>query len=665
MNKPESANLKPFVSSLTDDGRYRLLVEAVTDYAIYMLDPTGIVASWNAGAQRFKGYEEKEIIGHHFSEFYTEEDRASGRPAQALATATDEGRFEGQGWRIRKDGTRFWAHAVIDAIRDPSGKLVGFAKITRDLTERRAAEETLRQSEEQFRLLVQSLIDYSLYMLTPDGKVGSWNAGAERIKGYAPNEIIGQHFSRFYTEEDREKGMPQIALETAAREGRFEKEGWRVRKDGTRFWANVVIDAIRDPSGALLGFGKITRDITERRENALALERTREALYQSQKMEAVGQLTGGIAHDFNNLLTAILGSLELARKRVASDPVASRLIDNAVRGAQRGAALTQRMLAFSRRQELKLEPTDIPALVRGMSELLERSLGPSVMIETRFPLGLDRVMIDASQLEMALLNLSVNARDAMPEGGVIILAAHPLRIIAAEGGLAPGSYICLSLSDNGEGMDDATVAHAIEPFFTTKGVGKGTGLGLSMVHGFAEQSGGRLTLKSRKGTGTTVELCLPIARKAPPSPAVGAGDQLPKKALAPPHRPLKVLVVDDDSLVLINLAAMMEDLGHSVIEANSAQEALNALRTETGIDLVVTDQAMPRMTGLQLIAEIEANWPEVPTILASGYADLTTKIDPTQSRLTKPFLQYDLEQAVEGAMRRDADRRVVKFSSPP
>ena len=410
---------------MSDDGRYRLLVEAVTDYAIYMLDPTGIVTSWNPGAQRFKGYLPAEIIGQHFSRFYMEEDQKAGLPARALETARREGKFECEGWRVRKDGTRFWAYVVIDPIRDPSGEIVGFAKITRDLTERREAEQALKASDDQFRLLVQGVTDYAIYLLDKEGRVTNWNPGAQRIKGYLSDEIIGRHFSQFYTDEDRKAGEPQRALETAEREGRFEKEGWRVRKDGSRFWAHVVIDPIRDDRGEILGYAKITRDITERRDAQQKLEKTREALFQSQKMDAIGQLTGGIAHDFNNLLMAVLGSLELMRKRLPDDPKLGALLENAVQGAQRGTTLTQRMLAFARRQELNQESVDIPELVRGMTDLLQRSLGPTVGIETRFPLVLKPIRTDANQLEMALLNLAVNARDAMPDGGQIVIAARP------------------------------------------------------------------------------------------------------------------------------------------------------------------------------------------------------------------------------------------------
>ena len=640
------------VASLPDDDRYRMLIEAVNDYAIYMLDPDGYISSWNPGARRFKGYEESEILGEHFSRFYTEADREGGLPRRALEIAAREGKFEGEGWRCRKDGTRFWAYVVIDPIKDASGNLLGFAKITRDLTERKLAEEALRKSEEQFRLLVQGVTDYAIYMLTPDGQVSSWNAGAERIKGYRPEEIIGQHFSRFYTEEDRQAGASRIALETAAREGRFEKEGWRIRKDGSRFVAHVVIDPIRAPDGTILGFAKITRDITGRRETERALQEAREALFQSQKMDAIGQLTGGVAHDFNNLLMAVLGSLELLRKRLPADPKMTRLIDNAIQGAQRGTALTQRMLAFARRQELKPAQIDVADLVSGMTDLLHSSLGAIAQIQTDIPRGLRKVLVDPNQLELAILNLAVNARDAMPDGGSIFIAAREEKVVNAPD-LKAGRYVCLSVTDEGCGMDEATQQRALEPFFTTKGVGKGTGLGLSMVHGMLDQSGGKLVLKSRKDEGTTVELWLPVA-------TTGSGhvpeEEPDLSELDRRDGPLVILAVDDDPLVLLNTAAMLEDLGHTVLEATSGKQALDIIRRDGGVDLVITDQAMPHMTGSDLAAAIRDERPDLPIILATGYAELPPGADKGLPKLSKPFRQQQLADAIVKVLAPEAPR---------
>ncbi|MBW8708749.1 MAG: PAS domain S-box protein [Alphaproteobacteria bacterium] len=630
--------------SPAESARYRVLVEAITDYAVYMLDPTGIVNSWNAGAQRFKGYKPEEIIGQHFSRFYTAEDRASGLPARALRISAQEGKFEAEGWRVRKDGSRFWAHVVIDPIRDEAGKLVGFAKVTRDLSERRATEEALRRSEEQFRLLVQGVTDYAIYMLSPEGIVTNWNPGARRIKGYSPEEIIGKHFSNFYTPEDRAAGMPARALATAAKEGKFEAEGWRLRKDGSRFWAHVVIDPIRDQNGALTGFAKITRDITERKATQESLERAREALFQSQKMDAIGQLTGGVAHDFNNLLMAVLGSLELLRKRLPDDPAQLRLLDNAIQGARRGATLTQRMLSFARRQELDVHPLDVAGLVRGMADLLERTLGKDVDLRTEFSPGLPLAIADDNQLELALLNLCVNARDAMRGGGRIVIAAREEEIdLRHASGLPPGKYVCLSVTDTGEGMDQETLARATEPFFTTKGVGKGTGLGLSMVHGMAEQMGGRLILHSKPGEGTTAEIWLPSATSA----ARARQEAVPAPEPPAGRRRLKVLAVDDDLLVLFNTVAMLEDLGHEVVEAGSGPEALEHLARQS-FDLVITDQSMPRMSGTQLIEAIARDWPDLKVILATGYAELPDGVQVKVPKLNKPFNERDLKKVLAG-----------------
>ena len=628
------------------DGRYRLLVDAITDYAIYMLDPAGRVSSWSMGARRLKGYEEDEILGQHFSRFYTEEDRTLGIPDIALRTATSTGRFEAEGIRIRKSGERFPAHVVIDAIRDSQGKLIGFAKMTRDLSERRMAEQVLRRQEEQFRILVQGVTDYAIYMLDPDGLVSSWNAGAQRIKGYMPEEIIGQHFSRFYTDEDKAAGLPLTALTTAAHEGRFEKEGWRVRKDGTRFWANVIIDAIHSDDGGLVGFAKITRDITEKRQSEDALARAQQELFQAQKMEAVGQLTGGVAHDFNNLLMAILGSLEIARKRAVSGENILDLIDNAISGAKRGASLTQRLLAFSRKQDLRLEAVKVADLVGGMTELLQRSIGPAVEIVTRFEADLPAVVSDTNQLESALLNLVVNARDAMPGGGTITVGAERYSVCLTHGSNLPaGDYVCLSVTDEGGGMDAETLELSTTPFFTTKGVGKGTGLGLPMVQGLMAQTGGALKLRSAPGCGCTAELWLPVAvgLEPPPAPLPSA---IPSAASTPP---LSVLAVDDDALVLMNTILMLEDLGHQAIQAESAREVLILLDEGILPDVILTDHAMPHMTGAELICQVRTSHPGLALVLATGYAELPEGTPSGVVKLSKPFTQAQLSAALAAA----------------
>jgi PAS domain S-box-containing protein len=482
-------------------------------------------------------------------------------------------------------------------------------------------------------------------MLDASGHIASWNAGAERFKGYAASEIIGRHFSLFYTEEDIQRGVPATALQTSERTGKFEAEGWRVRKDGTRFWAHVIIDPIRSPSGELLGFAKVTRDLTERRQAQQHLDEAREALFQSQKMEAIGQLTGGIAHDFNNLLTAVLGSLEIVQRRIGDDPRIAPLVANAMQAAQRGTTLTQRMLAFARRQNLNPEAVAIPALINEMTDLLDRSLGANLSIVVRFPPAMGSVLVDRNQLEMAVLNLAVNARDAMPRGGAITIEAREQELAAANAFALPaGRYAVLSITDHGEGMDETTLLRATEPFFTTKGVGKGTGLGLSMVHGLAEQSGGRFVLKSKSGEGTTASLWLPALAAS----ASGADPNIAQDITAfARSKPLAILAVDDDALVLMNTAAMLDDRGHRVTMAYSGKEALKILRSGEAFDLLITDQGMPGMTGAELIDAVRAERPDLPIVLATAYDELPNDMARGVPRLLKPFMQGQLLEIVK------------------
>jgi PAS domain S-box-containing protein len=577
------------------DSRFEMLVESVTDYAIYMLDPQGHVTSWNAGARRFKGYEPDEIIGEHFSRFYIPEDRAQEIPRIALETAEREGRFEAEGWRVRQDGGRFWANVIIDPIHDPAGNLLGFAIVTRDLTESKAAEEELRASEQRFRLLVQSVTDYAIYMLDPDGRVSSWNPGAERFKGYAADEILGEHFSRFYSDEDREAGIPRLALETARREGRFEAEGWRVRKDGSRFWASVIIDQIRNDQGHLIGFAKVTRDLTEKR----LIE---EQLRQSQKMEAVGQLTGGLAHDFNNLLTGISGSLEMMKVRMAQGRTAEvdRFFMAAQGAVNRAASLTHRLLAFSRRQTLDPKPININRLLSSLEDLVRRTMGPSVEVEVVGASGLWPTLIDPNQLENAVLNLCINARDAMPDGGKLTIETANRWLderAARQQDLPVGQYVSLCVTDTGTGMTPDVIAKAFEPFFTTKPLGEGTGLGLSMIYGFARQSGGQVRIYSEVGQGTTMCLYLPRhdadvlpdeeAPTAPSSEPIGEGEV--------------VLVIDDEPTIRMLVAEVLAESGYAVIEAQDGVAGLRVLESNARIDLLISDVGLPGgMNGRQV-----------------------------------------------------------------
>jgi PAS domain S-box-containing protein len=637
---------------------HELLVQSVVDYAIYMLDPAGTVVSWNPGAERIKGYTPAEIIGEHFSSFYTEEDRDADLPGKALAIASESGRFSSEGWRVRKDGNRFWALAVIDAIY-LDGKLVGFAKITRDLTEQRSAQVAALESERGFRLLVQGVTDYAIYMLSPGGVVTNWNAGAERIKGYSADEIVGQHFSKFYTDEEAAKGTPRKALEIAKREGRFEAESWRIRKDGTRFWAGVVIDAIRDDNGVLIGFAKITRDLTERREAQLQLEQSREQLFQSQKMEAVGQLTGGLAHDFNNLLAGISGSLELIRTRLAQGRIGEleRYITAALGASSRAANLTHRLLAFARRQTLDPTAADANKLLADMEELVRRTIGPQIELDTVLVSDLWPVFCDTNQLENATLNLCINARDAMPDGGRLTIKTENIRLDefgAQLRDVPPGEYVSVSVTDTGTGMSSEVAARAFEPFFTTKPMGQGTGLGLSMIYGFARQSGGQVRIDSTVGTGTTIQLYLPRYHGA-------LTEEGGETALANPPRTGSgetVLVVDDEPSIRMLAMETLEDLGYAAIEAGDAKAGLQILQSNVRVDLLISDVGLPGgMNGRQMADAARIVRPRLKVLFITGYAENAAvgngQLEPGMHVLTKPFALDKLASRIKTIIAED------------
>jgi PAS domain S-box-containing protein len=624
--------------------RYQLLVDSIIDYAIYMLDREGRVATWNPGAERLKGYSADEITGQSFSKFFTEEDRQAGKPARALRTAAETGRFEDEGWRERKDGTVFWALAVLDAVRDETGQLIGFAKVTRDITERRAAQEALRKAAQQFQQLVQGVKDYAIYMLDLEGRISNWNSGAQSIKGYRADEVIGSHFSRFYTEEDREAGKPARALQTAATEGKFEAEGWRVRKDGTRFWASVLIDAIHDENGELVGYAKVTRDITERREAEEQLRQARAELFQAQKMEAIGQLTGGVAHDFNNLLTVVIGNLELSQRLLASssdgDARLRRAVGNAMRGAQRAANLTERLLAFSRQQPLEPRVIDVNQLLHGLADLLGRSLGENIDIETVGAGGLWRVEIDPVQLEAAILNLALNARDAMPHGGRLTIETHNAHLdeqyCRRHADVRPGQYVQIAITDTGSGMSEDVIARAFDPFFTTKQVGQGTGLGLSQVYGFVKQSGGHVKIYSEVGQGTTVKIYLPRLLR-------GSDAEQELNSEAPGNEAHEtILVVEDDRDVRSYIVDTLRELDYRVLEAADAEAALGLIeRGERRIDLLLTDVVLPGRSGRQLVDQVIKSRPDIKVLYMTGYSRNAIvhqgRLDPGVALIQKPI----------------------------
>ena len=644
LDKPQSK-----LDGVADARRLQLLIDAIVDYAIYMIDVDGTVRSWNAGAERLKGYSADEIIGKPFSSFYSPEDRAKGLPQTALRIAAETGRFSSEGWRVRKDGSRFWALVVVDAIRDEQGQVIGFAKVTRDITERQQAHNELLESERRYRRLIEAVVDYAIFQLDPAGNVTTWNPGAQRIKGYDPEEIIGQHFSRFYTPEDIQLGVPKLALAEAAKQGRFEAEGWRMRKDGSRFWASVVIDRITDEAGELVGFAKVTRDVTERKQAQDELQRVQQQLAASQKLEAVGQLSGGIAHDFNNLLMIVLGNLETAERNsrgLANSMNLQRALANAKRGAQRAAALTSRLLAFSRRQALDPQPINLNNFLNGLQEFLQRTLGERIEVQTVGSAGLWSIEADTNHLESAIINLGINARDAMPDGGKLTVEA--VNVLADEDycrvnpELSPGQYVIVCVTDTGTGMTADVLNHAFEPFFTTKELGQGTGLGLSQVYGFVKQSGGHVKIYSEVGQGTSIRMYFPRYH----------GEARPVESDADEFRPEgekleTILVVEDDAELRAYVSELLRDLNYRVVPASSAQAALTILlQEEPRIDLLLTDVVMPGINGRELGRRAQQIRPGIKILYMTGYSRNAVvhqgRLDEGVELLEKPISQAKL-----------------------
>ena len=620
--------------------------------------PRGTV-SWSDQLYDIYGLQPQEF-GGTFDDFLSlvhDDDRE--RIHAEIATVLQTGQpFRLEERILRPDGEIRYLESSGEVIKDERGNAVRMLGICQDVTAQRDAEISLRDVETQYRLMIESVHDYAICMLDPSGNTSNWNAGAQRIKQYAAAEVVGSHFGRFYTPEEREAGLPERALRIAEHEGKYEAEGWRVRKDGTRFWASVVIDPIRNDTGTLIGFAKITRDITERRDTQATLEAAREQLVQSQKMEALGQLTGGIAHDFNNLLMIMSGHAQMLRRRL-SDPSQLRSVDAIHAAANRGESLTRQLLVFSRRQALNPIVVDLRERIAAVREMLGSSLRGDIELAIDIPEELWRTEVDLAELELALVNVAVNARDAMPDGGKINLSARNVRLKRGEVEDLEGEFVGLAITDAGGGIPPEIMPRIFEPFFTTKSVGRGTGLGLSQVYGFARQSGGAVKVVSMVGRGTTITIYLPRTE--------GELSALPQPAAEQPAGLAEgtILAVEDNREVAEVTAKMLEDMGYRVVRAQNGPDALLLLQRNDKIDLVFSDIVMPgAMNGLALAREIRTRFPGIPVVLTSGYSDAVQSARAQFTILRKPFQAADLQHTLREAFRSKTGSRGRAVSPP-
>jgi PAS domain S-box-containing protein len=654
-----------------DEERFRLLVESVSDYAIFILNPLGRIVSWNSGAEKIKGYKASEIIGEHFSKFYPSAARRSGWPEHELLVAADQGRFEDEGWRLRKDGTQFWANVVITALRDEAGELRGFAKVTRDLTQRREHEESLRQSEERFRLLVEGVRDYAIFMLDRTGHVATWNAGAERIEGYASSEIIGQHFSKFYPAERVQSGWPQHELEVATAEGRFEEEGWRVRKDGSTFWANVVITALRDDNGELRGFAKLVRDLSERK-RAEALEEDaarREAILEAERSARIAaqhaaelkdQFLATVSHELRTPLNAILGwtqVLRLAGKASADD--IARGMDVIDRNARAQVQLIEELLDFSRiiggRLRLDVQQVSLIDVITQAIESVEPAArAKSIRLEKILDPIHGAVSGDPGRLRQVIWNLLSNAVKFTPKDGKIQVLLQRVN-----------SHIELIVSDTGIGIPPSFLPHVFERFSqqdsSTSRVYGGLGLGLAISKQLVELHGGSINVKSAgEGKGSTFIVKLPLTlldtskelnRVHPTTQSEEENRLLPTLA------GVRVLVVDDEVDALELLRRVLERQGAKVTSASSAEDALSRLN-EVKVDVIIADIGMPGVDGYQLMRRIREREPtnRTPAIALTAFGRAEDRkraiLAGFQSHVAKPFDMSELIIVVASLLRR-------------
>lgn len=626
---------------LLDDPGLRQVMAEVTEFALYELDTEGICVRWESYSANYRANVAAQVVGRPLSDFYPEGAKPGEGYGDNLRRAVEFGRADGEGWRLRLDGGRAWMRFVILAKRDEAGELTGFVGFTYDASRQKSFDDRLSVSEKTFRLLVQGIKDHAIYMLDRTGRVTNWNPGAERIKGYTEDEIVGEHFSKFYTQEDRDAGKPARALFEARESGEFHEEGWRIRKDGTRFRADVTIQPIYDDDGRFAGFSMQVRDISEWHETGERLAQANEALLQSQKMRSLGELTGGIAHDFNNLLTVVRGSAELLKSDRLTEEKRLRHVNAIIETADRAAELTSQLLSFARRQPLQPQVINLNAMIADMSDLIARSIGSNIRVLNATAPDLWQIKADPTQLRNLILNAAINARDAMEEQGTLTITT---RNVSGEN----GEEVRLSISDTGMGMPPDVRARVFEPFFTTKGPGKGTGLGLSQAYGFAVQSGGRIDIASTEGRGTTLKLFLPrhhSVEEIVDAPVSETGDAVP--------RGTRILLVEDSRTVAQFAQSLLEDMGCEIVHAASAEEARIALQDDpAGFDIVFSDIVMPGDSGLDLAAEVRQQKPTLPILLATGYSEAAARGEGGEFPIMpKPYRRETLETMLGKTLR--------------
>jgi two-component system, cell cycle sensor histidine kinase and response regulator CckA len=625
-------------TQLTED-HFRLLVEGVKDYAIFMLNPEGLVVTWNQGAERIKGYRPEEILGRHFSVFYPEAEAARGEPMRALESALAQGRHESEGWRLRRDGKQFWASVLITPVREPSGKLIGFCKVTRDITDRMRTEEALRKSEERHRLFFDSNLAASI-VFTPTGELLGCNPAFVRMFGFASAaEALEQNLATLYVDPWHFEQFV-LAIQQHRALGYCQQE--LRRKDGTRVYVVQGAVGTFGEKGELIQILGHFIEETERR-------RTEERLRQDQKMNTVGRLSGGIAHDFNNMLGIIVGCGEVLNREIkAGDPLRKHL-DVLLDATRRGAKLTRQLLTFSRRQILKIVTLNLNTVIVDLSQLLPRLMGEDIELITHLDPNLGSVRGDQNHLEQVVVNLAANARDAMPEGGRLLIETRNVKIDAKDvernPALSAGEWVKLTLSDNGIGMDEATCKQIFEPFFSTKQFGNGNGLGLSIVYGIVKQSGGLINVQSEPGVGTTFNVYLPFVPEAPTNPVA--------EPAFPEGQDGKetVLLVEDEEALLEITAEHLAKLGYTVLKARNGEEAL-AVAAQQGkpIHLLITDIVMPGMTGKDMANLLLSTHGALPVLYVSGYANHTIAeeglLGPGVDFLQKPYGLRDLNSKI-------------------